>query len=563
MLQTTVKALISGLSGLVFERVNIMKRIVSILQIIFILQVAPVGAATIALFPFEDFSTNSGIGAKLITEIVSSQVELAGHVVVCPAELNDFMGRHRIRQYGVISSEQAQLAQKELGIDYILLGSVMLKEERQTTATASIFTLVRAADAHVVWSYVDSYSLADHQAMFNLSGPSNLEDLWTLLALDAFAELPEIMLANLLPEQESGNIIVEHSEPNLQIDFAAFHPRHVKPGENVNCSVRFRTLNISEEGEPTVFIKVGSRVHTAQTDDGFEYEVSWVATEGNPGPPFKLAMNDPDLFYRGMWDSENLEAGYPVNIVVEWPSGRHDELYIGSYIVDSTPPDLKLIASAKEYNNRKIFRQRLPLTVRWGRPEKVDRWKLAVYDQENKQVISTKGTAEPPASFLWKGTNSSNKKAEEGLYSVVLQVWDLAGNRTVSTEEVYYLPELPEVELTPVVSPEDESIQLALFLDHEPLVPLKYWRLEVWASNNDLLSFHEGTNFPESITLAALDSINVDDDIDAKLMVLDELGGEMVTSFKGLYAMAAALQEMDQTQDDTQKSSGSGWDEGF
>jgi hypothetical protein len=504
------------------------------------------------------------MGSRLVNEVVSSQVELAGHTVVGLEELNHFMARHRIRQYGVLTSQEVQAAHQELGVDYVLLGSIMLRDGTENSAASSIFTLVRAADAQEVWSYANGLSLEDRQTMFNLAGPSSLEELWNLLAFDAFADLPAIMLANLLPDQEDSVAVSQAAKKaKLQIDFASFYPRYVKPGEDVKCSVHFRSLDSDENGAPAVFIKVGSRVHVAHTDNGLEYEVSWIGSEGNPGRPFQLALNDPTLFYQGMWDSENLEAGYPVNIIVEWPSGKREEVYIGSYIVDSTPPDVKLIAGAKEYDSRKTFRHKLPLTVRWGRPEKVDRWKLAVYDQQNKQVIMTKGTAELPPSFVWGGKNSGNKKAKEGLYSVVLQVWDLAGNRAVASEKVYYLPDPPEVELSPVVSPEDESMQLSLSLKRELAVPMKYWRLEVWTKDNDLLSFHEGVNFPENITLPVLTPEEVAADIDAKLTVLDELGGKLVTSFTGLYAKGAALQKTDQAAQDSQITSESGWEEDF
>ena len=109
---------------------------------------------------------------------------------------------------------------------------------------------------------------------------------------------------------------------------------------------------------------------------------------------------------------------------------------------------------------------------------------------------------------------------------------------------------------------DDGVLKLCMAVDDEYIVPLKYWRMEIWSKDNDLLKFVEGKDLPATVNLAALDSQIQDNDINAVLVVQDVLGADIKTNINDLFMIAAANKAAEENlvEEPVQKS---GWLEEF
>ena len=60
--------------------------------------------------------------------------------------------------------------------------------------------------------------------------------------------------------------------------------------------------------------------------------------------------------------------------------------------------------------------------------EPLDKWRIAILDQDGMLVRSLTGNGTPPPEFLWDGTNQTGELVPHGQYSVHLQLLDTEGN---------------------------------------------------------------------------------------------------------------------------------------
>ena len=147
----------------------------------------------------------------------------------------------------------------------------------------------------------------------------------------------------------------------IDIENVTLTPSHIRPGQEVTCKIKLRPGLTTDSGGdiPQIFIKVGNRIHMAmESRDGRYYEATWVGSDNEGKKNVQLAMESPDArFYKGIWTAGAArDDGYPVSLVLGWPSGRQKIAYVGKYYIDSLPPKLTLNLKGKELNGSVTFR---------------------------------------------------------------------------------------------------------------------------------------------------------------------------------------------------------------
>jgi hypothetical protein len=308
-------------------------------------------------------------------------------------------------------------------------------------------------------------------------------------------------------------------------------------------------------GGPQIFIKVGSRVHLAQqSQEGLFYEAAWTGSEIEKGifrevghEALKLAATDLDpQFFEGVWPGPYEDDLYPVSLILRWPSGDQQVAFVGTYTVDSSAPDIDMfVKGQKSINGMPAFRDTIMIKPFIGKREPLSRWQIAVEDKSGKILMGDEGYGNLPEKLIWRGRKYSGFHAEEGVYRLILKVWDRAGNEQETAKEVAYMPSPPDMIVE--VEKIDNTLRLGLVME-EDTVPLAFWRLEVWAENGDMITAVDGQELPTTVDIPLADS-SEKAKIEGIIIMRDVLGNQSRLDINDLYLMA--MQKEDQDKQET------------
>jgi len=492
---STYAGIIKGLAILAWAMLTMIPSRLLTAILLVLITAAEASALTVAVFPLDDLSASYNTINQPMTDILRQEVSgRQGVSVISRERVEAFMSAHRIRRLGIVQGQDLLAARDELQADLVLLASLCQQSDKASTLgmTASLF---RTSDGKTIWTSTKGVSLLAEQRLLGIDAPATMSDLKTILVRDLFATFPAD-LQTLAGRSLPGPQAIATHEAAIEVDSVLFTPKYVRPGQEVKCTIRFKVKK--DEGQANVFIRVGNRVHTAKTDDGVYYQVSWVGEEGKTGTPMKVAMNTPEpRIVNGVWSGEPQDASYPVTLILEWASGKREESYLGTYVVDSHPPEVYFKVQAKPLEGLPAFRHELPLSVRFKRTEPIAQWNFAVLSPEGKILLEEKGSEQPPESFLWRGQDAKNQRLDSGVYDLKITVWDRAGNMGRASERVRLLSVKPGLNLAVA----REQGQIKATLSAQDQVGISYWRLELWSQDNTMLKAFEGQSLPARINL--------------------------------------------------------------
>jgi TolB-like protein len=442
--------------------------------------------ASVAVFPLQELvEARNGVNLPF-SGVLAEHLAQAGNEVLGLGTIISFMGNNRIRSVGYLDAANIAKVRRDLGAGFVLLGTVSQRKERPEPRMGLTLSLVRTSDARTVWSYVGSLSAGDERKMLGVGEPQNTADLEALLLADILQQWPWRIING---EQLSGT---------LNIDSTYLNPQYVRPGDAVTCRVRLQ--NSWPQGQaPRVFFKADDQVYPATTaSDAVTYEGSWVAGDEN--------------------------GRFPVNLVLEWPHyGRAESALLGYYLVDGTPPIFELdIRGVKLFEGRLIFDSAVVIAPRMLVHKPLARWRLSFYfEDETGMLGDMKGEGNLPRTFTWSGMAGTGDRGD-GIYRVLVEAWDKAGNKAQVTRQVEMLRAPPKVDFALSRSKQDAVVDLA----YEGKVPLNYWRLEMWTQEGKLLTQSEGKDLPVKIDLDLPGSTR-DLEIGGFLFYRDALGKEV------------------------------------
>lgn len=488
-----------------------------IIAFVMLLTAATANALSVAVFPLDDLGAAYNSINQPMTDTLRLEAARQGMTVISRERVESFMSAHRIRRLGLLQGQDVAAAGVELQADLVLLASLCQQSDTSATLGMTI-SLLRTSDGKTIWTSTKGTSLFAEQRLLGIDAPSSMEELQTILIRDLFSTWPAEFDTLTRRSPAKGNDLAVIETNDIEVDSVLFTPKYVRPGQEVKCTISFKMQK--EASQAKVFIRVGNRIHTAKTDDGVYYQVSWIGEEGKTGSQLQVAMNDPESrVIKGIWNGESQDASYPVTLILEWAAGKRQESYLGTYVVDSHPPELSFQLQAKPLEGIPAFRIELPITVRLKRSEPIKKWTFAVSSPEGKILLSEKGSEQPPESFRWRGQDAKNQRLEPGLYDLSLKVWDRAGNMGHSIERVRLLSIRPGLDLT--VSRQQKKLFATLSaLDQ---VGISSWRMELWSQDNTMLKAFEGTALPARIEMP--DSLGVrSGPTDCIVQVRDALG---------------------------------------
>ena len=483
---------------------------------------------TVALFPIDDLSSaNTSINQEM-TDVLRRELTQLGLTVVEREAVEGFMSTRRIRQLGMLQTQEILAARSELGADLVLLGSLCQQSETAAALGMSV-SLIRSRDGKTLWTSNKGVSLLNEQRLLGINSPTSLAELIPILAQEIFAGWPQDL------EATAGLVGVElREEGSIEVDSVLFSPKYVRPGDEVSCTIRFSVKR--EEAVAKVFIRVGNRIHMATSEDGLYYRVSWVGSDDpRRGEPIQVAMNSTDpRIIKGLWSGGHQDADYPVSLVLEWPSGKRQETYLGSYVVDSLAPEPCFKLEGKKIDDLITFRNELPVSVLFKRSEPLTQWEFSITSPKGELLLQERGREHPPSQFVWRGQNSKNLRVDSGVYALRLRVWDRAQNEGVVTEKVKLLAPVPGLNLA--LDTHREGIRAKLSsLDG---VGVTYWRMELWSPDNTMVGNFAGETLPAQVDLPEFSKVAGQGKIACVLTVRDLLGLKATKRIPDLLAQA-------------------------
>ncbi|MDX2481121.1 MAG: hypothetical protein QNK24_12415 [Desulfuromusa sp.] len=445
---------------------------------------AALAAVPIAVFPLQDLSEGRNDVNLSLTRVLESYLEQNDNNIIGVDTVITFMANNRIRTVGQLESFNAFRVRDELRAGFVLLGTVIQRKERPDPTFALYLSLIRTNDARTIWSYSGSVSTAEERNMLGVNEPLSSDKLQSLLLDEMFERWPWQRI-NEVQELEAVNI-----------DSIRLEPKNVRPGEEINCHVKIRE-SWGAHWAPRVFFKVDEQIYPATvSDDGKNFEGTWVAGEQSSRPP--------------------------VYLLLEWAQyNRTETVLLGSYVIDDLPPFLELdLRGGVVYEGKPVFNRQVAIVPKMIVRQTLARWRLHINfilheGGDTAFVGEMKGQGNFPGSFIWKG----NKFYGDGTYEFVIEAWDRAGNFARVSKVAEFIKELPTVALA-LAKSEDEMV---MDVDYAGKVPLRYWRLEMWSKEGRLLTKAEGSELPVKVGFTPPDA-GPNQEISGFVFLQDALG---------------------------------------
>ena len=414
-----------------------------------------------AVFPVEDLSQGSNGVNFEFSEFISQSLEEKGLDIVPMDQLVSFMARKRIRRLGFLDSGTMHKLSVDLGAQYIVFTTISQLKEEKEPSLGLIVQILRTSDGTLIWSRSQALSCSDSRRILGVGEPQSVNDLRIYLTQSLFAGLSLDQLTDI--DNEPGEIVIEQVE---------ITPRHARPGTEVTC-----TITLSRKDDPDIpfncLLVVGGEDYYKMT------------------PYLKSGL-------RASWTAGDHEGSKAVSLIIGFTSAKRT-LYLGSYEVDSSPPELDLRLKGAEIGKSIIFSDILPIIPVWRKREPLNRWQISVVKKGGETILSNEGTGALPPMFDWKGQRKDGNKAEQGRYLIRLRVWDRASNLTSVTREVEYCRDTPQ----PKIQASVVGDKLAVNLDYQGEIPVKYWSARIFFSDGESLAEEQGDFFPAEIILPA------------------------------------------------------------
>jgi len=410
----------------------------------------------VAVLPIQDL-THGANGVNFnCTNMLEQDLSNHGIKTVSNKQIMSFLVRHRIRWTGYIDSYDAFMLGKELNTNYVLLGTICQYDNKIEPKVGLTLVLLDTKTASSVWAWVGSLSIKDFIHPLGLFEPKNAANILPFLIDKAVRAFPETI-------EVKGKIF-----PCCSIKNVIIRPRFVKSGELVTCVVRVNRLNNT--------IK----------------------------PIIKLYLNNNYIKFRHIYRNEYKaifkapikQGSFPVYLTYQVKKHLH-KLYVGNIVVDNQAPKVKLIARGVHIWNAIALKKRLIILPRLTNPEPISRWQIAVCTLDGEKILSQDGPGPLPSRFFWNGQDASGAMVATGVYKIVLDIWDMAGNKAQATIKVAVIRTPPQIK----VSSKFIHNKLILTVTNDTDIPLSFWRLEIF-EGNDLLYTDIGSKLPATISLS-------------------------------------------------------------
>ncbi len=412
----------------------------------------------IAVLPIQDL-THGANGVNFnCTKLLEKDLSIHGIKVISDKKIMSFLVRHRIRWTGFLDTYDTILLGKELNTHYILLGTLCQYDNKIEARVGLTLTLLNTDTGSSIWGWVGSLSVKDFIHPLGLFEPKTAKDLLPLLINRAIEQFPNK---------------VEFTKsvcPNCIIKNIIIRPKYVKSKQPVTCIVRVN--KIYPKLSPNMQLYLNNHYIKLNSVAPNKYKIKFLAP--------------------------SLQGSFPMYLIYKI-NKKFYKLYVGNLCVDNKAPQIELISRGIHIWNAVALKKRLVILPRLKNPEPISRWQIAVCTLDGEKILSQDGPGPLPSKFFWRGQDASGAMVATGVYKIVLDIWDMAGNKAEASIRVSVIRTPPKIK----VSSKIVNNKLFLTVKNETDIPLSFWRLEVF-ENGNLLKTEIGTKLPVTVNFSIL-----------------------------------------------------------
>ncbi len=442
----------------------------------------------VAVMPVQDLSQGEYGVNMVMTGQLHQRLTAKGIDLLAPDEMMAFLVRNRIRTLGEIETRNLRKLAARTEVTYLLLSTITQSRQSKDYALALNMHLVQVDNGTTVWSTSIHGSQADEKHLFGLAEP------------DTFAAVENLVLDRLLA-QWPATLILKGAPPSLAplIEVAYLSADRLQPGEIVSCRIKLNELRTPRPQTKVELLVAGKAIATR----------------------FRADQND----YVSSWPAPASDGHYQVHLLRDGSQSSVRRQLIGSFVVDSKPPQLALQLKGQERRGKIVLQNKVIILPRQQNFEPITRWQLAVQSDGGNQILQAKGQGGLPERLAWWGQEKNGALVEDGYYEVVLEAWDAAGNKGQIANTIRVKRSPPEVEIA--LHRKKQAVEVRLGYDGD--IALEQWHVELRNEYGVLLLTEGGTELAES-QVVSVDVPPLPGDLHCQLNARDVVGNELSTS---------------------------------
>ncbi len=452
------------------------------------LLVTSASAYRLTVMPVHDLTASrSGLDVTL-TKQLSDVFQQQGLDVVPYQKMLAFLVDNSIRRSGEIDSLTARRMAQQLNSDGVLLTTITERAIHRQSKIALTLVLLDGESGEQIWGATVCDHINDSQPLLGIGrletdGDLKQHSLRTTAALLS-AKIPD------LPQREA-------SLPDYRITDIDLKPVLVRNGNPVFCRVQIKFLNQA----PT-----------------------YLEVETSAGSTILRKSRIPNC-YEGQVATSPRNGSHPVHLKIHWSKDKLDTVdNLTRYHVANTPPPLKMhVTTGLNIEETYAFSDSVVILPRLEEDRPLDRWQLMIKDREGKTILTEGKNASLPERLEWRGTDAYNHRLETGRYTMIMQVWDVAGNRNQVATKFYLQPANQDMINISQVQIDGKNY-LKLLPAQDQLVPVEQWSLELETPEGNSVYNKTGWELPSLVAIP----VNLEADrLICSVQALDRLGNNV------------------------------------
>lgn len=440
----------------------------------------------VALLPLADVSRgDNGINLKM-THDLAIALRGRGIDLVPEGDILQFMAENRIRFSGYLDSLLARKLGKTYDCGLVLLGTVTELSNDVDPALGLTLTVMDAKSGSPVWAATRATSVSEQVTFLGRGTPKGVEDLKAPLFQDLLNEFHK-NLPKSLPER---------TKP-YQIISARVTPGYVQGGEVMD----FR-LEISFVEDPPKQILLDTKLGIV--------------------PLYRAQAEN---LYLGHWVAPATAGAYPLTLMFDWGRGELSQKLtnVASYQVVNDPPQLQVsLKKGMKIGDITAFRGNLIILPELQGETPVNHWSLTITGERGQVFLKEERDGTLPAKLVWQGTDAKRRQLPDGLYNMLVEIWDVAGNHSGITHKLALKRSSVPIQVASVVR--DGKTYLQVFQEDAGVVPVAEWSIKVSSLAGEALLKSQGGFLP---VLLELPNLGVNATILCDIEAKDTLGNFM------------------------------------
>ncbi|MBN2332181.1 MAG: hypothetical protein JXO50_03645 [Deltaproteobacteria bacterium] len=316
--------------------------------------------------------------------------------------VQQFLAANRIRYSGCLDSLEARSLGHSLGCDLVLVGSIT---ERTAGENASFGLLLQAMDTGTgqsVWTAEQASSLTGQTRFMGIGEAQSLEELQTLLITD--------LATDFCHRQQPATTRTAGGHHPFLITDLRLTPPYAAGGAAIECSLDLRFLAAPPD---QVVLQDGQQTITLE-------------------PQQKSGR------YAGSWQTSSDNGCHPISVALSWADEPSTFVMknLASYEVANLPPRLELeLKRGQPMGAVTVFNDKLLIIPHVTKMLPLSRWCIEVKKPDGTVLVREMQSGAVP-KLVWNGCRTGSQRLEDGLYDVVLQIWDAADQKAEASKRI-------------------------------------------------------------------------------------------------------------------------------